>query len=77
MVYLLCRIREEFASGWTSTVGWFLPSEDPAMESYQGATQQPATVGNPLLFRIMRKLVTLPDGSRHSAAAGRFVAQFW
>ena len=53
------------ASGWTSTVGWFLPSEDLSMESYEGQTQQPATRGNPNLFRIMRKYVTLPDGSRH------------
>lgn len=53
------------ASGWTSSVGWFLPTEDLAMESYEGQTQQPATVGNPNLSRIMRKYVTLPDGSRH------------
>ena len=53
------------ASGWTSTLGWFLPSQDLSLETYEGLKGQPATVGNPTLFRIMRQFVRLPDGSRH------------
>lgn len=53
------------AAGWTSSVGWFLPTQDLSMETYEGQTQQPATQGNPYLWRIMRMFVTLPDGSRH------------
>ena len=61
--------RPEFArssaSGWTSTLGWFLPSGDPSLETYEGLNGKPATQGNPNLYRIMRRFVTLPDGSRH------------
>lgn len=61
--------RPEFAkssaSGWTSTLGWFLPQEDVSLETYEGLKGKPATQGDPNLFRIMRKFVTLPDGSRH------------
>ena len=61
--------RPEFAkssaSGWTSTLGWFLVQQDPSLETYEGLHGQPATQGDPTLFRIMRGFVTLPDGSRH------------
>ena len=61
--------RPEFAkssaSGWTSTLGWFLPQEDVSLETYEGLKGKPAQQGDPNLFRIMRKFVTLPDGSRH------------
>jgi len=61
--------RTEFAkgsaSGWTSTLGWFLPSKDLSLELYEGITGKPAQQGNPTLFRIMRGFVRLPDGSRH------------
>jgi RHS repeat-associated protein len=53
------------ASGWTSSLGWFLPAQDLSLETYEGQTQKPAQQGNPTLSRIMRKYVTLPDGSRH------------
>ena len=60
------------ASGWTSTLGWFLPQEDTSLETYDSYTLKPAQkpYRSPqdccsTLFRIMRKYVTLPDGSRH------------
>src|SRR6266404_3046571 len=53
------------ASGWTSTAGWFLPTQDLTLETYEGLTQKPAHVGNPNLWRIARLYVTLSDGSRH------------
>jgi RHS repeat-associated protein len=51
------------ASGWTSTLGWFLTASDLSIETYDGITGKPATQN--ALYRIMRKFVTLPDGSRH------------
>jgi hypothetical protein len=53
------------ASGWTSTLGWFLPPQDVTLETYEGLYQKPAQRGDPTLWRIARVYVTLPDGSRH------------
>src|SRR6185369_7448187 len=52
------------ASGWTSSLGWFLPQQDLSLETYEGIKGKPAQSGTSL-FRIMRKFITLPDGSRH------------
>jgi len=30
------------ASGWTSTVGWFLPTQDVTLEKYEGINGKPA-----------------------------------
>jgi RHS repeat-associated protein len=53
------------ASGWTSSLGWFLPSEDLPWEVYDSATQKPSHTGHPNLWEITRKFIRLPDGSRH------------
>jgi RHS repeat-associated protein len=60
------------ASGWTSSVGWFLPTADVSLEDYDSYTLKPAqhVFRSPQdccssLFHIMRMFVTLPDGSRH------------
>lgn len=60
------------ASGWTSSLGWFLVSGDPPLETYDSYTRKPARTPyrSPQdccssLYRIMRKFATLQDGSRH------------
>src|SRR5712692_6330651 len=53
------------ASGWTSSVGWFLPPQDPSWEIYDSSTQKPSHHGHPYLSLVMRIFATLPDGSRH------------
>src|SRR5882672_3081149 len=40
------------ASGWTSTVGWFLPTQDVTLEKYEGINGKPANTGNPNLWKI-------------------------
>ncbi|HKU77549.1 MAG TPA: LamG-like jellyroll fold domain-containing protein [Pyrinomonadaceae bacterium] len=57
--------RPEFAkssaSGWTSTVGWFLSSQDLSIETYDSLQGKPAAQG----VTVWRKFLRLPDGSRH------------
>jgi hypothetical protein len=53
------------ASGWTSSLGWFLPQEDLPWEVYDISTQKPSHTGHPTLLQIARMYVRLPDGSRH------------
>jgi RHS repeat-associated protein len=60
------------ASGWTSSLAWFLNGEDPSLETYDSYTLKPAQreYRSPQdccssLYRIMRMFVTLSDGSRH------------
>jgi RHS repeat-associated protein len=51
------------ASGWTSTLGWFLPDPDRPDETYDTSGHVAQAPNNS--YRIMRKFVTLPDGSQH------------
>ncbi len=53
------------ASGWTSSLGWFLPQEDLPWEVYDMSTKKPAHTSQSGLREIARKFVRLPDGSRH------------
>ncbi|HEX8163947.1 MAG TPA: RHS repeat-associated core domain-containing protein [Pyrinomonadaceae bacterium] len=52
------------ASGWTSTLDWFLWPQDLSLETYDPLTTRAASKGTNLR-RIARIYVTLPDGSRH------------
>ncbi|HBB87171.1 MAG TPA: hypothetical protein DC047_06110 [Blastocatellia bacterium] len=54
---------KDSASGWTSTLGWFLPNPDRPDETYDTAGHIAQYPNNS--DRIMRKFVTLPDGSQH------------
>jgi len=50
------------ASGWTSSIGWFAPSQDVTLEKYDQIIGKPSNTGS---RRVARVYVTLPDGSRH------------